>query len=58
MNYYDDEMMEAINNTLFDMANRNLIEMGLDEDGEFVVWMTDEQRAAYDKAMKDGEIPE
>ena len=59
MNYYDDdEMMEALNDTLFDMVSRGLIEMGMDESGEFVFWMTDEQKAAYNKAVENGEIPE
>ncbi len=49
----EDEMMEALNDTLFDMVSRGLIEMGVDEDGQFIFWMTDEQKEAYYKELEE-----
>lgn len=50
MDYYNEEML---NEALLNLVNKNLIEMGVNEEGEFVFWMTDEQKEAYHKAMED-----
>jgi hypothetical protein len=44
---YDQPTMGEIENALWELVTTGKIEMGLDEEGEIVYWMTDEQRAAY-----------
>ena len=44
---YDQPTMGEIENALWALVTTGKIEMGLDEEGEIVYWMTDEQRAAY-----------
>jgi hypothetical protein len=46
---------EDLNATLFDMVINGLIEAGIDENGEVVYWMTDEQKAAYNESLKNDE---
>jgi hypothetical protein len=44
---YDQPTIGEIENALWELVTTGKIEMGLDEEGEIVYWMTDEQRAAY-----------
>ena len=54
MNYDDAKyFQDSLNSVLMDLVNRNKIEMGVDENGQFVFWMTDEQREAYYKEMEE-----
>ena len=39
---YNDQTDE-LNNALMDLLNHGMIESGVDEDGEIVFWMTEEQ---------------
>jgi len=41
-NFYED-----LNNVLMDLVQEDKITMGVNEEGEFIFWMTDEQKAAY-----------
>lgn len=54
MNYDEAQFFQdSLNSVLMDLVNQNKIEMGVDEDGQFVFWMTDEQREAYYKALEE-----
>jgi hypothetical protein len=44
---YDQPTIGEIENALWALVTTGKIEMGLDEEGEIVYWMTDEQRADY-----------
>ena len=45
-----------ISDALQQLVEEGLIECGLNEDGEFVFWMTDEQKARHDKGITDESI--
>lgn len=51
--YYDnenpteDQMWEELNSALMYLLNHGMIESGVDEDGEIVFWMTEEQIAKF-----------
>ena len=38
---------EDLNNVLMELVQKDKITMGVDEEGEFIFWMTDEQKEAY-----------
>jgi hypothetical protein len=38
---------EDLNNVLMELVQKDKITMGVNEEGEFIFWMTDEQKAAY-----------
>jgi hypothetical protein len=38
---------EDLNNVLMELVQKDKITMGVNEEGEFVFWMTDEQKAVY-----------
>jgi hypothetical protein len=44
---YDQPTMGEIENALWELVTTGKIEMGLDEEGVIIYWMTDEQKAAY-----------
>ena len=53
MNDYDEEDLdERVNAALMHLVQKGQIEMGVNEEGEFVFWMTDEQREAYHKFLE------
>ena len=43
MNNSEDEMWDELNNALMYLLNHGMIESGVDEDGDIVFWMTEEQ---------------
>ena len=54
MNYDEGQhFRNSLDSILMDLVNQNKIEMGVDENGEFVFWMTDEQKEAYHKALEE-----
>ena len=56
MNYDEGQhFRNSLDSILMDLVNQNKIEMGVDENGEFVFWMTDEQKEAYHKALEEEE---
>jgi hypothetical protein len=38
---------EELNNVLMELVREDKITMGVDEEGEIIFWMTDEQKEAY-----------
>ena len=53
MNYDEEENIdERVNAALMHLVQTGQIEMGVNEKGEFVFWMTDEQREAYHKSLE------
>ena len=56
MDYYDEEQhfRDSLDSVLMLLVQKGQIEMGVDENGEFVFWMTDEQKEAYHKALEEG----
>ena len=52
----DPQDLRDINDALHQLVSEGLIECGLNEDGEFIFWMTDEQKAAHDKGITDESI--
>ena len=44
---YEKPSMEDIEAALWHLVIMGQIEMGVDEDGEIVYWMTDKQKEAY-----------
>ena len=40
---------EDLNNVLMEFVQKDKITMGVDEEGEFIFWMTDEQKEVYYK---------
>ena len=44
---YDQPTMGEIEDALWELVTTEKIEMGLDEEGVIIYWMTDEQKAAY-----------
>ena len=54
MNYDEAQyFQDSLNSVLMELVNKNKIEMGVDENGQFVFWMTDEQREAYYKELEE-----
>ena len=55
MNYDEEENIdERVNAALMHLVQTGQIEMGVNEKGEFVFWMTEEQKASYEKEMENG----
>lgn len=42
---------EEINQALMSLVSKGIAEMGVDENGEIVVWMTEDQKRAARKKM-------
>ena len=40
---------EDLNNVLMELVQKDKITMGVNEEGEFIFWMTDEQKEVYYK---------
>ena len=43
--------VDAVDRALLEAASRDLISMGIDENGGFTFWMTEKQIQAYDAQM-------
>ena len=49
----DDPSIEEINEVLHGLVSAGIIEMGVDDEGEFIFWMTDEQKDAIIEKMEE-----
>ena len=56
MNYNDEfggePSIEEINEILQSLVSAGVVEMGVDDEGEFIFWMTDEQKEAFVEGME------
>lgn len=57
MNYNDEfggePSIEEINEILQSLVSMGMVEMGVDDEGEFIFWMTDEQKEAFAEGMEE-----
>ena len=57
MNYNDEfggePSIEEINEILQSLVSAGMVEMGVDDEGEFIFWMTDEQKEAFAEGMEE-----
>ena len=44
-------LVDAVDKALLEAASRDLISMGIDEDGGFTFWMTEKQIQAFEAQM-------
>ena len=49
----DEPSIEEINQVLQGLVSMGLVEMGVDDEGEFIFWMTDEQKDAIIEKMEE-----
>lgn len=45
--------LEEINEVLQSLVSMGMVEMGVDDEGEFIFWMTDEQKQAFAEGMEE-----
>ena len=45
--------LEEINEVLQSLVSMGMVEMGVDDEGEFIFWMTDEQKDAFREGMEE-----
>ena len=55
---YDEEFsgeptIEEINEVLQSLVSMGMVEMGVDDEGEFIFWMTEEQKDAFREGMEE-----
>ena len=53
MHYEDDPSMDTLNAVLMSLVRDGWVEMGVDDDGEFIFFMTDEQKSHFEQAMNE-----
>lgn len=51
--FYGDPSIEEINQVLQGLVSAGMVEMGVDDEGEFIFWMTDEQKQAFAEGMEE-----
>jgi hypothetical protein len=51
--FYGDPSIEEINQVLQGLVSAGMVEMGVDNEGEFIFWMTDEQKDAIIEKMEE-----
>ena len=51
--FYGEPSLEEINEVLQGLVSMGMIEMGVDDEGEFIFWMTDEQKDAFREGMEE-----
>ena len=49
----DEPSIEEINEVLQGLVSAGMVEMGVDDKGEFIFWMTDEQKDAIIEQMEE-----
>ena len=51
--FYGDPSIEEINQVLQGLVSAGMVEMGVNDEGEFIFWMTDEQKDAIIEQMEE-----